>query len=121
MQVGVTAQLLGALIVLGAAVLPGAARQQRPMVTFTDIASQAGVDFKHQNGASPQKFMPETMGAGALIFDYDGEGWPDIFLVNGGSFVDTRVAAAARHGLYRNNGNGTFTDKSASSGIGVAG
>jgi hypothetical protein len=101
--------------------LSGSALQQRAAVTFTNIASQAGINFKHQNGASPQKFMPETMGGGALIFDYDGDGWPDIFLVNGGSFVDTRAAAAARHGLYRNNGNGTFTDKSANSGIGVAG
>lgn len=121
MQVGGATRFFATLIVIGAAAFPGSALQQRAAVTFTNIASQAGVNFKHQNGASPQKFMPETMGGGALIFDYDRDGWPDIFFVNGGSFVDTRAAAAARHGLYRNNGNGTFTDKSANSGIGVAG
>jgi hypothetical protein len=121
MKVGAATLFLGVLIAIGAVAFSGAVPQQRAAVTFTNIAPQAGVNFKHQNGASPQKFMPETMGAGALIFDYDGDGWPDIFLVNGGSFVDTRAAAAARHALFRNNGNGTFTDKSANSGLGVAG
>jgi enediyne biosynthesis protein E4 len=121
MQVGVTARLLGALIVIVATVSLGLALQQPVPVTFTNIAAQAGINFKHQNGASPQKYMPETMGAGAVFFDYDSDGWPDIFLVNSGSFVDAKAAAAARHALYRNNGNGTFTDKSATSGIGVAG
>ena len=49
--------------------------------------------IKHENGASPDKHMPETMPAGALIFDYNNDGWPDLFFVNGGSFADRRVAA----------------------------
>ena len=96
------------------------AQQPNAAVTFSNVAVQAGINFKHENGASPQKFMPETMSAGALIFDYDSDGWPDVFLVNGGSFVDRKVAAAARHRLYRNNGNGTFTDKTPTSGIAVS-
>src|SRR5678816_3346602 len=121
MQLGVTARFLGALLVICATVAVGSVLQQPATVTFTNIAAQAGINFKHQNGASPQKFMPETMSGGAVFFDYDSDGWPDVFLTNGGSFVDTRAAAAAHHVLYRNNGNGTFTDKSANSGIGVAG
>ena len=121
MQLGVTGRILGALLVICATVAIGSALQQPATVTFTNIAAQAGINFKHQNGASPQKFMPETMSGGAVFFDYDSDGWPDVFLTNGGSFVDTRAAAAARHMLYRNNGNGTFTDRSANSGIGVAG
>ena len=93
--------------------ISGPALQQNAAVTFSNIAVQAGINFKHENGATPQKYMPETMGAGALIFDYDSDGWPDIFLVNGGSFADHKVAAAARHRLYRNNGNGKFTDTTA--------
>ena len=62
--------------------------------------------------------MPETMASGAIIFDYNNDGWPDLFFINGGSFVDKRVAAAARHRLYRNTGNGKFTDVTESSGIG---
>jgi hypothetical protein len=97
------------------------AMQQNAAVTFSNAAAQSGINFKHENGATPQKYMPETMGAGALIFDYDSDGWPDIFLVNGGSFADSRVAAAARHRLYRNSGDGKFTDTTASSGIAVSG
>jgi hypothetical protein len=114
------ANIAAFVLILAAAGICSALQQSSP-VTFSNVAAQAGINFKHQNGASPQKFMPETMGGGSLIFDYDGDGWQDVLLINGGSFVDTRVAAAARHALYRNNGNGTFTDKSANSGIGVAG
>src|SRR5574339_211150 len=98
-QVGLIARLRGALIMISATVAGGSALQQPVMVTFTNIAAQAGINFKHQNGASPQKFMPETMGAGAVFFDYDSDGWPDIFMVNSGSFVDARAASAARHAL----------------------
>src|SRR5438477_283933 len=97
MRVG---KLLGfiAAFIAGVGVMTNvsSAWQQSATVVFSNIAAQAGISFKHENGSSPQKFMPETMGAGALIFDYDNDGWPDIFLVNGGSFVDNRVAAAAR-------------------------
>jgi len=105
---------------VGAMTHVGAAWQQSAPVTFSNAAALAGINFKHENGASPQKFMPETMGAGALIFDYDSDGWPDIFLVNGGSFTDRRVAAAARHRLYHNNKNGKFTDTTPTSGIVVS-
>jgi hypothetical protein len=88
---------------------------------FSDVTKAAGINFKHENGASREKYLPETMSAGALIFDYDGDGWPDIFLVNGGSFADRSAAAAARHRLYHNNRDGTFKDTTASSGIAVSG
>ena len=55
-----------------------------------------GVDFHHVNGASPEKYLPETMGSGGLFFDYDNDGWLDIFLVDGGSLADPAVARAAR-------------------------
>jgi enediyne biosynthesis protein E4 len=92
---------------------------QNSPVIFSNAATQAGINFKHENGSSPLKYMPETMGAGALIFDYDSDGWPDIFLVNGGSYANPKVAASARHRLYRNRGNGTFTDTTSASGIAV--
>ena len=84
--------------------------QENPTVRFENVAQDAGIDFRHQNGATPEKYMPETMSAGGLIFDYDDDGWPDVFLVNGGSFVDEQLAADARHRLYRNDADGTFTD-----------
>src|SRR5688572_23994996 len=84
------------------------ALQQNAPVRFVNVADSAGTPFKHENGASSEKYMPETMSGGALIFDYNDDGWPDLFLVNGGSFTDRRIAAGARHRLYRNAGNGKF-------------
>ena len=57
------------------------------------------------------------MGSGGLFFDFDEDGWIDIFIVDGGSVADPKVAATARHRLYRNRGNGTFEDVTAQSGI----
>jgi hypothetical protein len=90
---------------------------QAPAPTFVEVTTSAGIDFRHENGSSPEKHLPETMGGGGVFFDYDNDGWLDIFLVNGGSFVDEAVAKNATHRLYRNNGDGTFSDRSAKSGI----
>jgi enediyne biosynthesis protein E4 len=57
------------------------------------------------------------MGSGGLFFDFDNDGWIDIFLVDGGSLADPAVARPARHRLYRNRGDGTFEDVTATSGI----
>jgi hypothetical protein len=84
---------------------------------FTDIARQAGVVFHHVNGSSPDKHLVETMGSGGLFFDYDGDGLIDIFLVDGGSVVDPALHQRARHRLFRNTGDSTFTDVTDRSGI----
>ena len=84
---------------------------------FTDITASAGISFRHINGASPEKHLAETIGSGGLFFDFDNDGWIDIFLVDGGSLADPAVARQARHRLFRNRGNGTFDDVTPSSGI----
>jgi enediyne biosynthesis protein E4 len=86
-------------------------------VTFLDVATASGITFTHTNGASPAKHIVETMGSGGLLFDYDGDGWLDVFLVDGGSVVDAAVAARARSRLFRNRGDGTFEDVTAASKI----
>ncbi|HVG54105.1 MAG TPA: CRTAC1 family protein [Vicinamibacterales bacterium] len=86
-------------------------------VQFTDISAAAGVSFRHTNGASPDKHLIETIGSGGLFFDYDNDGWIDIFLVDGGSLANPALTREARHRLFRNRGNGTFDDATASSGI----
>jgi hypothetical protein len=88
---------------------------------FSDGTDRSGIRFSHENGASPRKFMPETMGGGGLIFDYDADGWPDIFLVDSGSLVDPEAASRAGHRLYRNDLDGTFSDVTTGSGIGMSG
>jgi hypothetical protein len=106
--------LAAATIALGVFVASGIA--QTP-VRFTDVTRESGVNFQHINGASADKHLVETMGSGGLFFDYDNDGWIDLFLVDGGSPADPRLASRARHQLYRNRGNGTFDDVTARSGI----
>lgn len=114
-----------ALRALSAAVLAcggAAARQSAPHpdadapVSFAEVGRAAGLDFRHANGASPDKHLAETMGSGGVLFDYDNDGWIDLFLVDGGSLADPGAARQARHRLYRNVG-GAFEDVTARSGI----
>lgn len=94
-----------------------AGRANTSDVIFTDVARSAGIAVTHVNGASAEKYFAEIMGSGGLFFDFDDDGWLDVFLVDGGSVADPRVAATARHRLFRNRGNGTFEDVTATSGI----
>src|SRR5262245_38058511 len=121
MRAGTSSRLILALGIAWGVTRVTLAWQATAPVTFSDFTRPAGITFKHENGASSQKYLPETMSAGALIFDYDNDDWPDIFLANGGSFVDRAVASNARHRLYHNNKDGTFKDTTAASGIGVSG
>jgi hypothetical protein len=86
-------------------------------VTFTDVTAQAGIHFTHNAGRSGRKYLPETLGAGCAFFDADGDGWPDILLINGKDFVPRGHRSVAA--LYHNNHNGTFTDVTAGSGLDV--
>jgi hypothetical protein len=95
--------------------------QQDELVRFSDVTAKAKIDFKHENGSSPDKHLPETMSGGVVLFDFDNDDWLDIFFVNGGSFVDKKRAASAQHRLYRNNQDGTFAEVTAGSGIRVSG
>jgi enediyne biosynthesis protein E4 len=90
-------------------------------VQFVNASAQGGITFQHVNGASPDRHLYEIMSGGGLFFDYDNDGWLDVFLVDGGSLSNAAIDKTAQHRLYRNRGNGTFQDVSASSGITHAG
>ncbi len=94
-----------------------ATSQTPATVQFTNVANQSGIDFQHVNGASPDRHLYEIMSGGGLFFDYDNDGWLDVFLVDGGSLTNPAIDKTARHRLYHNRGNGTFQDATASSGI----
>lgn len=94
-----------------------AARPSGP-VQFTDVTAQAGIHFKHNSGAFGKKYLPETMGGGVCVFDYDNDGWQDILFVNSmdwpGHSGKTSLPA-----LYHNNHDGTFTDVTAKAGLAI--
>ncbi len=86
-------------------------------VQFTDVTKAAGIQFIHNSGRAGKHWLPETMGAGCIFFDYDGDGWPDIFLVNSKDW--TPKGRKSIGALYHNNRNGTFTNTTAGSGLDV--
>src|SRR5438552_8363128 len=84
-------------------------------VRFTEITAAAGIKFTHNSGRAGKKFLPETLGSGCAFFDADGDGWPDILLINSKDW--TPRGRRSLPALYRNNKNGTFTDITAGSGL----
>ena len=105
------------LILIGCSVTPSVA-ETTPL--FTEQTQPAGIHFKHTNGASEEKYLPETMGSGGLFFDYNNDGYLDIYLVNSGTLDG--VSEPYRHPndmnvLYRNKGDGTFVDATVGAGL----
>ncbi len=87
-------------------------------VRFTDIAAGAGVRFILRNSATPEKHQIETMVAGVAVFDYNGDSRPDIYFVNGALQPKLEKAGPEYYNrLYRNNGDGSFTDVTAEAGV----
>jgi hypothetical protein len=90
-----------------------------PAVRFTDVTREAGVDWTHVNGATGQRFLPETMGGGGAFFDYDADGDQDLLLVNSDTWdnVSGGAAGGPRSALYENDGAGRFRDVSRETGL----
>lgn len=86
-------------------------------VRFTDVTASAGVKFVHNSGRSGKKYLPETMGSGVALFDYDGDGWLDILFINSKDW--TPRGRRSLPALYHNNHNMTFTDVTAGSGLDI--
>jgi enediyne biosynthesis protein E4 len=85
---------------------------------FTEVLpSASGITWTHTAGKSPEKFLPESTGAGCAFFDYDNDGWMDIYLVNSGVSDFFKPARPLRNALYRNNRDGTFTDVTEKAGV----
>lgn len=89
-----------------------------PEVPFVDVTKAAGITFTHENGLSGKKLLPETMGGGVAVLDFDRDGWQDLFFVNSCPWPghQGRDEKATSH-LYRNKGNGTFEDVTQAMGL----
>jgi hypothetical protein len=81
------------------------------------MPSQSGITWVHSAGRSPERYLPESSGAGCAFFDYNNDGWMDIYLVNSGKSEFFNPDPPLRNALYRNNRDGTFTDVTEKAGV----
>jgi hypothetical protein len=92
-----------------------------PAARFTDITKAAGIHFTHFNSVSPEKLLPETMGAGVAFFDFDNDGDQDLLFINGAPWSwMPHSGSLPTLALYGNDGKGHFTDVTATSGLNVS-
>jgi hypothetical protein len=90
----------------------------KPIVHFTDVAQKAGLTTPVMfGGENTKKYIIETTGTGVAIFDYDNDGWPDIFVVNGTKLDALPTSKAPTSHLYHNNHDGTFSDVTEKAGL----
>jgi len=95
----------------------GAQRDQ-----FIEVAEKSGIHFTLTSGGPEKQYIVEAKGGGGIAWiDFDNDGFPDLFLVNGSTFEQSKQGSSPRSRLYHNNGDGTFTDVSARSGLDHAG
>jgi hypothetical protein len=119
------AAALGAVFLAAAALLAQLARPEssRPVsplapIRFRNVASSAGVDFVLENNPTAEKHLIETMPGGIAVFDYDGDGLPDIFFTNGASVPSLEKSASKFHNrLFRNLGGMKFKDVTLEAGL----
>ena len=90
-------------------------------IQFVDVTQEAGIHWKHTDGRSGEKYFMETLGSGAAFFDYDADGDPDLYFVNGAPLPGYVAQETPTNCLYRNNGDGTFTDVTENAGVGDTG
>ena len=96
-----------------AAKMPGSAVSAQ----FVDVTRAAGIDFHLTCGSPEKRYIMESMCGGIAVFDYDNDGWMDIFLVNGSTLEDLHAGKCHASKLYRNNHDGTFTDVTVKAGL----
>lgn len=105
-------------VLLGVVLVVARAEIKTGGTKFVDRTAESKVNFEHRNSATSRKYLIETMSGGAAIFDYDSDGWLDLFFVNGARLADPQSDGAALdksapefwNRLYRNNRDGTFAD-----------
>lgn len=116
--------VLASLLICGISVgaqtanTPSPQKDSIPLVHFEDIAAKAGLTMTNVSGGTNTKtYIIETTGTGVAVFDYDNDGWPDIFFVNGTTLDQTSGRNAPTGHLYHNNHDGTFTDVTVKAGL----
>src|ERR1700750_2085896 len=106
-----------------AAPAPSPKESLRPLgYRVEDVIARSGIDFNNVcGGTTSKKYILETTGSGVAFIDYDNDGWPDIFLVNGARLDDAPGSAKPGNRLFHNNRDGTFTDVTTRAGLSRSG
>ncbi len=90
-------------------------------IALEDVSGRVGINFRHTDGSSGRRYILEPMSAGLALFDYDGDGRIDIYFLNGAPLPGYESSTTPRNALWRNNGDGTFTDVTERAGVGDTG
>jgi len=97
----------------------------RPNITFRDVAAEAGITPRLVCGATDKRYILEVNGSGCVWFDYNNDGYVDLYIANGSTIANLRNPGAVRdrprNYLFRNNGDGTFSDVTLRAGVEGAG
>jgi hypothetical protein len=119
-------KLVAAMLLLAASAVHAQTQQKVYSATaehptpawFVDVAAKAGITVRNVNGSATNKrYIVEATGSGVAIVDYDNDGWPDIFLVNGQELEQDKTQKAPTNHLFHNNHDGTFTDMTEKAGL----
>ncbi len=105
---------------------PAPATAASPVLAFREVSADWGLVFRHHHGGSGERYMVETVVGGVVLFDYDGDGDPDVFFVDGGALPGYRAESAGEGGaprsrLFRNEGGRRFVDVTERAGIAAGG
>jgi hypothetical protein len=112
--------LIALILILLLGTPPWMTGAQRIEVHFTDVTDQAGIKFKHVS-TPEKKYIVESMSGGVALFDYDNDGYLDLYLVNSLTVDMVKSKQKTRSALYHNNRDGTFTDVTDKAGVGDIG
>ncbi len=118
------AMMASALIAQATKASPYPASTEHPTPAwFVDVAANAGITVRNVNGGvTTKRYIVESTGSGVAIIDYDRDGWPDIFLVNGSELPSEKSSSdVPTSHLFHNNHDGTFTDVTAKAGLNLSG
>ena len=115
---GLNGLVIAALVALAVAARAQPPAPQASSIVFENVSNAAGLSFVLDQHPTPEKHMVETMAGGLAVFDYDGDGLPDIFFTNGARLPSLRKESPADwNRLFRNTGGLRFTDVTEQAGV----